>query len=138
MNKEEIRDKISSIVWHINSNYSPSGAETTIMEIIEKVQEDAYQEGFKAAEEKFNTNKIIFHPGYYVEKYIKELNLSYKQFSNLAGINTKDLTEIINGNKDIDIFYAFRLAYATDTSRMFWLNLQDAYDKNIKEADHER
>lgn len=49
MNKEEIRDKISSIVWHINSNYSPSGAETTIMEIIEKVQEDAYQEGFKAA-----------------------------------------------------------------------------------------
>ena len=55
MNKEEIRDKISSIVWHINSNYSPSGAETTIMEIIEKVQEDAYQEGFKAAEEKFNT-----------------------------------------------------------------------------------
>ncbi len=55
MNKEEIRDKISSIVWHINSNYSPSGAETTIMEIIEKVQEDAYQEGFKAAKEKFNT-----------------------------------------------------------------------------------
>ena len=55
MNKEEIRDKISSIVWHINSNYNPSGAETTIMEIIEKVQEDAYQEGFKAAEEKFNT-----------------------------------------------------------------------------------
>lgn len=57
MNKEEIRDKISSIVWHINSNYSPSGAETTIMEIIEKVQEDAYQEGFKAAEEKINTKK---------------------------------------------------------------------------------
>lgn len=57
MNKEEIRDKISSIVWHINSNYSPSGAETTIMGIIEKVQEDAYQEGFKAAEEKINTKK---------------------------------------------------------------------------------
>ena len=77
-------------------------------------------------------NKIIFHPGYYVEEYIKESNLTYRQFSNLAGINLNDLTEIINGNKDIDIFYAFRLAYATDTSRMFWLNLQDAYDKNIK------
>lgn len=77
-------------------------------------------------------NKIIFHPGYYVEEYIKESNLTYKQFSNLAGINLNDLTEIINGNKDIDIFYAFRLAYATNTSRMFWLNLQDAYDKNIK------
>lgn len=55
MNKEEIRDKISSIVWHINNNYSPSGAETTIMELIDKVWEEAYQEGFKAAEEKFNT-----------------------------------------------------------------------------------
>lgn len=55
MDREEIRDKISSIVWNINSNYSPSGAETTIMEIIEKVWEEAYQEGFKAAEEKLNT-----------------------------------------------------------------------------------
>lgn len=55
MDREEIRDKISSIVWNINSNYSPSGAETTIIEIIEKVWEEAYQEGFKAAEEKLNT-----------------------------------------------------------------------------------
>lgn len=55
MNREEIRDKISSIVWNINSDYSPSGAETTIMEIIDKVWEEAYREGFKAAEEKFNT-----------------------------------------------------------------------------------
>lgn len=55
MDREEIRDKISSIVWNINSDYSPSGAETTIMEIIDKVWEEAYREGFKAAEEKFNT-----------------------------------------------------------------------------------
>lgn len=55
MDREEIRDKISSIVWNINSDYSPSGAETTIMEIIDKVWEEAYQEGFKAAEEKLNT-----------------------------------------------------------------------------------
>lgn len=52
MDREEIRDKISSIVWNINSNYSPSGAEATIMGIIEKVQEDAYQEGFKAVFDK--------------------------------------------------------------------------------------
>lgn len=55
MDREEIRDKVSSIVWNINSNYSPSGAETMIMEIIDKVWEEAYQEGFKAVEEKFNT-----------------------------------------------------------------------------------
>lgn len=52
MNREEIRDKISSIVWHIKSDYSPSGAETTIMELIDKVWEEAYREGFKAAKEK--------------------------------------------------------------------------------------
>ena len=54
MDREEIKDKISSIVWNIKSDYSPSGAETTIMEIIDKVWEEAYREGFKAAEEKFN------------------------------------------------------------------------------------
>mgnify|MGYP000786710671 CR=1 FL=1 len=54
MNREEIRDKISSIVWNISSNYSPSGAEATIIELIDKVWEEAYREGFKAAEEKFN------------------------------------------------------------------------------------
>lgn len=55
MDREEIRDKINSIVWNINSDYSPSGAETMIMEIIDKAWEEAYREGFKAAEEKFNT-----------------------------------------------------------------------------------
>lgn len=54
MDREEIRDKISSIVWNINSDYSPSGAETMIMEIIDKAWEEAYREGFKAAEEKLN------------------------------------------------------------------------------------
>lgn len=52
MDREEIRDKISSIVWNINSDYIPSGAETMIMEIIDKVWEEAYREGFKAAKEK--------------------------------------------------------------------------------------
>ncbi len=55
MDREEIRDKVSGIVWNINSNYSPSGAEATIIELIDKVWEEAYQEGFKAAEEKLNT-----------------------------------------------------------------------------------
>ena len=52
MDREEIKDKISSIVWNINNDYSPSGAETTIMELIDKVWEEAYREGFKAAKEK--------------------------------------------------------------------------------------
>lgn len=58
MNNVEIRDKISSIVWNINSNYSPSGAEYAIMELIEKVQKEAYQKGFKEAEEKVNIKEI--------------------------------------------------------------------------------
>lgn len=63
MNREEIRDKISSIVWHIKSDYSPSGAETTIMELIDKVWEEAYREGFKAAKEKnLSIGKIRITP----------------------------------------------------------------------------
>ena len=83
-------------------------------------------------------DKYIFHPGYYIEEYIKGTNLTLEQFSKKAGINLKDLTDLINGDKDVDIFYAFRLAYATETSRMFWLKLQDVYDKNMEETNYER
>lgn len=51
MNREEIVDK----VWAINKKHNLSGAITEIIALIEKVQEEAYEEGFKAAEEKFNT-----------------------------------------------------------------------------------
>ena len=83
-------------------------------------------------------DKYIFHPGYYIEEYIKETNSTLKQFSDISGINLKDLTDLINGDKDVDIFYAFRLAHATKTSRMLWLNLQHAYDKNMEEINYER
>lgn len=51
MNREEIVDK----VWAINRKHNLSGAITEIIALIEKVQEEAYEEGFKAAEAKFNT-----------------------------------------------------------------------------------
>ena len=51
MNREEIVDK----VWAINKKHNLSGAITEIIALIEKVQEEAYEEGFKAAEAKFNT-----------------------------------------------------------------------------------
>lgn len=97
MNKEEIRDKISSIVWHINSNYSPSGAETTIMEIIEKVQEDAYQEGFKAAEEKFTSiDEVRITPD-----LLEFLDIRKDRIK-------KELEYIKNPNRYIDVYNSYK------------------------------
>lgn len=113
MNKEEIRDKISSIVWHINSNYSPSGAETMIMEIIEKVQEDAYQEGFKAAEEKINTKKPS----------IGEVRITPD------AINFFDLTEDKNETKTLYLVETNELTKAAGIYTDVWHN--DTYQVNF-------
>lgn len=51
MNNIEIRNKVKSIIW----STSPAGAENLIIQLIEDIKEEAYREGFKAAEEKFNT-----------------------------------------------------------------------------------
>ena len=50
MNNVEIRDKISQIVW----STSPVGAENAIMQLIEKVQEEAYQDGLKDAKKLYS------------------------------------------------------------------------------------
>lgn len=51
MNNIEIKNKVRSIIW----STSPAGAENLIIQLIEDIQEEAYHEGFKAAEKKFNT-----------------------------------------------------------------------------------
>ena len=51
MNNIEIKNKVRSIIW----STSPAGAENLIIQLIEDIQEEAYQEGFKSAEKKFNT-----------------------------------------------------------------------------------
>ena len=51
MNNIKIRNKVRDIIW----STSPAGAENLIIQLIEDIQKEAYREGFKAAEEKFNT-----------------------------------------------------------------------------------
>ena len=93
---ERIRRDISDIVQHINK--FPSAAEETIADIIDKVWEDAYQEGFKDAEEKFNTKET--------EK-LSSVDEENKTMDKADRIK-KELEYINNPNMYIDIYNSYR------------------------------
>ena len=84
-----------------------------IMEIIEKVQEDAYQEGFKAAEEKINTKKPS----------IREVRITPD------AINFFDLTEDKNETKTLYLVETNELTKAAGIYSDVWHN--DTYQVNF-------
>ncbi len=83
------------------------------MEIIEKVQEDAYQEGFKAAEEKINTKKPS----------IEEVRITPD------AINFFDLTEDKNETKTLYLVETNELTKAAGIYTDVWHN--DTYQVNF-------
>lgn len=83
------------------------------MEIIEKVQEDAYQEGFKAAEEKINTKKPS----------IGEVRITPD------AINFFDLTEDKNETKTLYLVETNELTKAAGIYTDVWHN--DTYQVNF-------
>lgn len=72
-------------------------------------------------------NKVAFHPGYYIQEYLNEQNLSQEEFSKRYNIPL----EVIKGEQSISIYIAKKLSSIIGTSIDYWLNLQKEYDKLI-------
>lgn len=79
----------------------------------------------------YKYNKISFHPGYYINEYIKN-HITRKEFSRKLGVSIKYLNKIINGDIPIGYKLSKRLSKITNTSIHLWLNLQKSYNENIK------
>ena len=77
-------------------------------------------------------NKIVFHPGYYINQYIEDSGLSKEEFANKLGLTSKTLSLIINGEQDVSLDLAIKLSELLNTSVKYWINLQKAYNKIIK------
>ena len=74
-----------------------------------------------------------FHPGYYVEEAIQDMNISQNDFAKRLGISEKTLSLFIDGQIDISYNLARRLSMVLGTSIKFWFNLQRTYNKKLLE-----
>lgn len=74
-----------------------------------------------------------FHPGYYVEEAIQDMNISQSDFAKKLGISERTLSLFINGKIDISYNLASKLSIVLGTSIQFWFNLQRIYNKKLLE-----
>ena len=74
-----------------------------------------------------------FHPGYYVEEAIQDMNISQGEFAKRLGVSERTLSLFINGQIDISYNLARRLSMVLGTSINFWFNLQRIYNKKLLE-----
>lgn len=116
MNNIKIRNKIRDIIW----STSPAGAENLIIQLIEDIKEEAYREGFKAAEEKFNTKnpsigemEVAFNDKELeiikaeFDKTVAEYKRADNEISREDRIK-KELEYIRNPNRYIDVYNSYR------------------------------
>ena len=89
----------------------------------------------------FNSNgKVLqvkaFHPGLYLQEEIEERKLLKKDVAQQLGILPTNLSEIMNGKRNISPKLAVKLEKALGISAEYWLNLQMAWDlQNAREEE---
>ena len=77
-----------------------------------------------------------FHPGYYVEEAIQDMNISQDKFAKRLGIPERTLSLFIDGQIDVSYNLARRLSMVLGTSIKFWFNLQSIYYRKMTKIWH--
>ena len=74
-----------------------------------------------------------FHPGYYVEEAIQDMNISQGELAKRLGVSERTLSLFIDGQIDVSYNLAERLSMVLGTSIKLWFNLQRTYNKKLLE-----
>ena len=75
------------------------------------------------------TNRAPTHPGeMLIEKFIKPIGMTQKEFASQLGWTYAKLNEIVHGKRGVTPETALALADALDMEAEFWLNLQRDWD----------
>lgn len=79
-----------------------------------------------------------FHPGYYVADIIEDMGISHDEFAKRMGTSSKTLSKLVNGQCNISINLAQKLATMLGTSAEIWLNLQKTYNQRAIEIEQKK
>lgn len=75
---------------------------------------------------------IVFHPGYYIEDYLVEENISYDELAKLLQVSNETVNDLVNGKILLTADMAIRISKVFGTSSSLWLNLNQKYIEKIK------
>lgn len=81
-------------------------------------------------EQKLST---FFHPGYYIQEIIDEMEMSQAEFAERLTITPKNLSDLLHGKASISQNIAEKLSLMLGTSVEVWLNLQKKYEEKLIE-----
>ena len=77
--------------------------------------------------------KIAFHPSYYLNDYLEEIQMTQDEFAKRLGISGKQISLIFKEEASITPDIAYKLSKLMGTSVELWLNLQSKYDAYLIE-----
>jgi addiction module HigA family antidote len=82
------------------------------------------------------TNRIPTHPGeVLLEDFMKPLGLTQYRLAQDIGVTPLRISQIIHGERSINVDSAMRLARYFGTSAAVWLRLQVRYDLEVAERE---
>lgn len=78
---------------------------------------------------------MAFHPGYYIQETIEDLEITQEEFAIRLGTSAKTISKLVNGEINLSNDIAHKLSNMLGTSVDLWLNLQTTYEKKLIEID---
>lgn len=82
-------------------------------------------------------NIIAFAPGFYLQKYLENQEISQEEFSKRLDISKSKVSKIINGNISLDDETINKIAIVLGTSKELWRNLENEYKDKLLEIKEE-
>lgn len=82
-------------------------------------------------------NIVAIHPGYYIDQYLDETELSQRDFASRMNVSASQISKLINGQQNLTPKLISSLANVLGTSLTLWENLNNNYlnqIEKIKEA----
>ena len=79
------------------------------------------------------SREMIIHPGETLKEFLEDRNMTQQELALRTDASPKHISTVLSGEKSISISFAKKLEYALNIEAEFWVNLQNAYDKEILE-----
>ena len=71
---------------------------------------------------------FVFHPSYYIQEYLDEIQMTQDEFAKRLGITGKQVSLLLKEEANITADIAYKLSKLLGTSVELWLTLQAKYD----------
>lgn len=76
-------------------------------------------------------DQMFFHPGYYLQEWLEEKNMSVEEFADKTNISSENAKAIIAGDKLMTGLERLEISDVTGISTNTWQNLETAFLRGI-------